>query len=324
MVFRSPPVSLPRLLVLGGTEYIGRHLVEHALAEGHHVTLFNRGRTGPELFPGVPRLVGDRTVSTGPDGLAALATGSWDAVFDFSGFLPRQVESTARLLAPRVGHYVFMSSIAVYPRTSQAGVTEDAETRGLALPPDQPEPEDFTADTYGPLKAACERTVEDAFPGRATSIRSGLVIGPGDPFGAFPSWALAMADDGPVPCAARPEQPLQVTDVRDLVAFMVRAGTVPLPGVFNVMAPPMTFAEMLQTCRTAGTGRATIRWTQDENVDEHGAGIVQPRDGSDDGVFRLSCERALAAGFRPRPFGETARDTVTWAHRTRPAFTSPH
>ena len=313
-----------RLLVLGGTKYIGRHLVEHALAEGHQVTLFNRGRTGAELFPEVRRLVGDRGVTAGPAGLAALATGSWDAVFDFSAFLPKQVERTARLLAPRVGHYTFMSSIAVYPRTSQAGLAEDADVRSLALPPGSPEPEGFTADTYGPLKAACERTVEDVLPGRASSIRSGLVIGPGDPFGAFPGWALAMAGDGPVPCAARPEQPLQVTDVRDLVTFMIRTGTVPLPGVFNVMAPPMTFAQMLETCRAASSGRATVRWTQDENVDEHGAGIVQARDGSEDGVFRLSCERALAAGFHPRPFEETARDTITWAHRTSPVFTSPH
>jgi len=313
-----------RLLVLGGTKYLGRHLVEHALAEGHQVTLFNRGRTGTELFPGVPRLVGDRAVAAGPAGLAALATGSWDAVFDFSGFLPRQVRSAARLLAPRVGHYTFMSSIAVYPRTSQAGLAEDTRISTPALPQGRPEPEEFTADTYGPLKAACERAAEDALPGRTSSIRSGLVIGPGDPFGAFPAWALAMAGDGPVPCAARPDQPLQVTDVRDLAAFMLRTGTVPLPGVFNVMAPPMTFAAMLESCRAAGSGRATVRWTQDENIDEHGAGIVQARDGSEDGVFRLSCERALAAGFRPRPFSETARDTISWAHRTRPVFTSPH
>jgi 2'-hydroxyisoflavone reductase len=312
-----------RLLVLGGTNYIGRHLVEHALAEGHEVTLFNRGRN-TTLFPDVPRLIGDRTVDGAPEGLASLATGSWDAVFDFSGFLPRQVDATAQLLALRVGHYTFMSSIAVYPRTSQAGVTEDAETRRLDQPPSSGEPEDFTADTYGPLKAACEQALERALPGRATSIRSGLVIGPGDPFGAFPSWAMAMAGDGAVPCGARVDQPLQTTDVRDLASFMLRTGTVPLPGVFNVMAPPMTFAEMLETCRLAGNGSATVRWTPDENVDEFGAGIVQPHDGSDDGVFQLSCKRALTAGFRPRSFEETARDTIDWVRQANPTFTAPH
>jgi 2'-hydroxyisoflavone reductase len=311
-----------RLLVLGGTRYVGRHLVEHALAGGHDVTLFTRGRTGTDLFPGTLRLVGDRTADGDPSGLVALASGSWDVVFDFSGFLPRQVSATARLLSSRVGHYVFMSSIAVYPRTSVAGRAEDVGTR--VLPPGAGEPDGFTADTYGPLKAGCERAAEAAFPGRTTVIRSGLVIGPGDPFGAVASWVLAMAGDVPVPCAARPGQPVQVTDVRDLAVFMVRAGTVRLPGVFNVMGSPMTFAEMLETCRRVGGGSAVVRWTEGESVDEHGAGIVQPRDGSDDGVFLLSCGRSFAAGFRPRPFAETVRDIVGWARRTRPTFTSPH
>lgn len=310
-----------RLLVLGGTRFLGRHLVEHARAQGHDVTLFHRGRTGTELFPGVRRLVGDRTADGDPAGLAALAAGTWNAAFDFSGFLPRQVAATAGLLAPRVGHYVFMSSIAVYPRSARAGRTEDAET---SPPPAGGAPETFTADTYGPLKAACERAAEAACPGRATAVRSGLVIGPGDPFGAFGSWARAMAGTGEVPCAARPGQPLQTTDVRDLAAFLLRAGTVPLPGVFNVMAPPTTFAAMLRACREAGAGTATVRWTDAENVDEHGAFIVQPRDGSEDGAFLLSCARALAAGYRPRPFEETARDTIEWIRRARPRFTSPH
>lgn len=270
-----------RLLVLGGTKFLGRHLAEHALAAGHDVTLFHRGRTGRDLFPGVPRLIGDRDTGA----LAALATGTWDAVFDFSGFLPGQVAATARLLAPRVGHYLFMSSIAVYPRISRAGRTEQDRT----LPPPAGEPDTFTAETYGPLKAACERAAEAACPGRVTSIRSGLV-----------------------------------TDVRDLAAFMLRAGTVPLPGVFNVMAEPITFAGMLETCRSAAAGSAVVRWTDDENVDEHAAFIVQPRDGSDDGVFQLSSERALRAGYRARPLTETARDTIAWARRTRASFTSPH
>jgi 2'-hydroxyisoflavone reductase len=306
------------LLILGGTGFLGRHLAERALAAGHRLTLFHRGRTGKDLFPDVPRLIGDRTTGD----LAALATGTWDAVFDFSGFLPARVGATARLLAPRIGHYVFMSSIAVYPRTSRAGRTEDAETR--PLPPGLDDPQTFTADTYGPLKAACERVAEAACPGRVTSIRAGLVTGPGDPFAAFPAWALAMAGTGDVPCAARPDQPLQVTDARDLAAFMLRAGTVPLPGVFNVMAAPVTFAGLLETCRRACAGSATVRWTDDENVDADAALIVQPRDGSDDGVFQLSSDRALAAGYRPRPLTGTARDTVEWARRTGATFTRPH
>ena len=299
-----------RLLILGGTKYLGLHLVEHALQAGHDVTLFNRGRTGTELFSGVPRLIGDRTADGDPAGLTALGTGAWDTVFDFSGFHPRQVAATAGLLAPRIGQYVFMSSIAVYPPSVEAGRTEDA----ALLPPESDDGE------YGNLKVACEREAEAATPGRATSVRAGLISGPGDPFGAFTSWALAMADAGVVPCAARASQPVQVTDVRDLAAFLLRIG----PGPFNVMPPPMTFAEMLETCRRAGGGTATVKWTQDENVDDLGGFIVQPRDGSEDGVFQLSGERARRAGYRPRPFAETARDTIEWALRTKATFTNPH
>jgi 2'-hydroxyisoflavone reductase len=299
-----------RVLILGGTKYLGRHLAEHALQAGHDVTLFNRGRTGTELFPGVPCLIGDRTADGDPAGLTALGTGTWDTVFDFSGFHPRQVAATAGLLAPRIGQYVFMSSIAVYPHSAEAGRSEDAQL--LPTEPDDGE--------YGNLKVACEQAAEAAMPGRATSVRAGLISGPGDPFGAFTSWALAMAGAGVVPCAARASQPVQVTDVRDLATFLLRIG----PGPFNVMPPPMTFAQMLETCRRAGGGTATVKWTQDENVDDLGGFIVQPRDGSDDGVFQLSGERARLAGYRPRPFAETARDTIEWALRTKATFTNPH
>jgi 2'-hydroxyisoflavone reductase len=299
-----------RVLILGGTKYLGRHLAEHALQAGHDVTLFNRGRTGTGLFPGVPRLIGDRTADGDPAGLTALGTGTWDLVFDFSGFHARQVAATAGLLAPRIGQYVFMSSIAVYPHSAEAGRTEDA--RLLPAEPGDGE--------YGAMKVACEQAAEAAMPGRATSVRAGLITGPGDPFGAFTSWALAMAGAGVVPCAAQPGQPLQVTDVRDLVAFLLAIG----PGPCNVMPPPMTFAQMLDTCREAGGGTATVKWTQDENVDDLGAFIVQPRDGSRDGAFQLSGERARLAGYRPRPFAETARDTIEWALRTKATFTNPH
>ncbi|MET8041104.1 NAD-dependent epimerase/dehydratase family protein [Micromonospora sp. NPDC005215] len=299
-----------RLLILGGTTYLGRHLAEHALRAGHEVTLFNRGRTGKELFPGVPRLIGDRTADGDPAGLTALGTGTWDTVFDFSGFHPRQVTATAGLLAPRIGRYVFMSSIAVYPPSAEAGRTEDSPL--LRAEPDDGE--------YGNLKVACEEAAEAAMPGRATSVRAGLISGPGDPFGAFTSWALGMAGAKVVPCAARASQPVQVTDVRDLAAFLLRVG----PGPFNVVPPPITFAQMLETCRRAGGGTATVTWTRDENVDDLGGFIVQPRDGSADGAFQLSGERARLAGYRPRPFAETARDTIEWALRTTATFTNPH
>src|SRR4051794_26693131 len=160
-----------RLLVLGGTQFLGRHVVESALARGHEPTLFNRGQTHPELFPGVERLVGDR------DGdLAALEPGAWDAVVDTSGYVPRVVRQSAELLAPRVRRYLFVSTISVYADVSQPGVDEDAPVAQLEEPT-----EEHRGPAYGPLKALCEGVVREVYGDRATIVRPGLIVGPWDP-----------------------------------------------------------------------------------------------------------------------------------------------
>lgn len=285
------------LLVLGGTHFIGRRLVATALADGHHVTLFNRG-TNPSVLPEVTRLVGDRNGDLG-----ALATGEWDAVFDFSGFRPEAVSKTATLLRDRVGHYTFMSSIAVYRDKHLPGVDEDG--RLMEMPPDPPA--GFSWDTYGPFKVLCERVVAETFPGRWSAIRAGFVSGPGDPGPDLVDWGRAMAQDDVVGCRADPQQAVQVVDVRDLADFLLLTATKPLTGPFTVAGPPepLTFATMLETCRAVTGGHATVDWTGDRT-----GFIVQPKDGSHDGTFRLSFARALAAGLRLRPFAETARDTL--------------
>jgi 2'-hydroxyisoflavone reductase len=165
-----------RLLILGGTVFLGRHLVEAALAAGHGVTLFNRGRHDPDLFPAVEKLRGDR------DGdLRALEEGTWDAVVDTCGYVPRVVGQSAALLADRVEHYTFISSISVYADFSQPGITEDAPVGVLA----DPTVDEVTGETYGPLKALCEEAAEAAMPGRMLVIRPGLIVGPHDPTGIY-------------------------------------------------------------------------------------------------------------------------------------------
>jgi 2'-hydroxyisoflavone reductase len=290
-----------KFLVLGGTKFIGRQVVTAALAAGHDVTLFNRGRTAPDLFPEAEHRIGDRAGD-----LAALATGTWDAVFDFCGYTPDDVARTVTLLRNRVGHYTYMSSIAVYRDKHLPGVTEDG--RMAEMPPDPPE--GFSWDTYGPLKVLSESVVADVFAGRSTAIRTGLVTGPGDTGDAFLEWGLAMAQDEIVSCAADLEQAVQVLDVRDLADFMLLATEKSLVGPYTVVGPRerLTFAEMLATCRDVTGGHAVVDWSG-----ERTGFIVQPADGSHDGSFQLSFDRALAAGLRLRPFAETARDAITSA-----------
>ena len=177
-----------RILVLGGTQFLGRHVVEAALARGHDVTLFNRGQTRPELFPGVERLVGDR------DGdLAALEAGSWDAVVDTSGYVPRLVRASAELLEPRAGRYLFVSSISVYADVSRPGVDEDAPVAQL-----EEETEEHRGPAYGALKALCEHAVQEVYGERATIVRPGLIVGPWDPTGRFTYWPARIAEGGDV------------------------------------------------------------------------------------------------------------------------------
>lgn len=246
-----------RLLVLGGTGFLGPALVEAARARGHALTLFNRGRTNPHLFPDLEKLRGDR------DGkLEALRGRRWDAVFDDSGYVPRVVRQSAELLAPAVRRYVFVSSISVYPETLARGADETAPVQRLA----DPATEDVPAH-YGALKAACEEVVRAAVPGRAVVVRPTLIVGPGDPTGRFTYWPVRLARGGEVLAPGDGEDPVQLVDVRDLAAFMVRLVEDEATGTFNAAGPErtLTTAGMLEACRAgAGEGgeggRARLTW----------------------------------------------------------------
>jgi 2'-hydroxyisoflavone reductase len=296
-----------RLLVLGGTKNLGRHLVEAALRDGHDVTLFNRGLTNPSLFPEVSRLVGERAT---PD---ALATGEWDGVVDLSGFLVSDVARSAELLRHRVGHYTFMSSIAVYANKVKAGMTEDAEL--LPWPAGAPE-DDFSMQLYGALKVRCEQVLASVFGERTSAVRSGFVVGPYNP--DFGNWGEALASGKAMECAARPDQPIQYVDARDLANFLLGLTVSGRAGPFNAVGPTFSMADLLDTWRSVVPGEVAVDWEPEEDR------FHLPQDGSNDGTFQLDNARAVAAGLSLRPPAETARDFIEWirAGNTPPA--PPH
>ncbi len=301
-----------RLLILGGTVFLGRHLVECALARGHSVTLFNRGRTNPNLFEGregVTTILGDRD-----GGLTALGLDPWDAVIDTSGYLPRIVGASAAYLASRVKHYTFISSISVYANFHPPGPQEGSP---LALLADE-RTETVDGETYGGLKALCERAVESALPGRGLVLRPGLIVGPDDPTDRFSYWPLRLARGGEVLAPGRPDAPVQVIDVRDLCDWTVRLVEARAVGVFNVTGPaePLTLGGLLETCREVGGADSRLEWVDEPFLVEQG---VTPFTElpcwvptSSEGIHQAGIGRALEAGLRLRPLAETAADTLAW------------
>jgi nucleoside-diphosphate-sugar epimerase len=291
-----------KLLVLGGTKFLGRAAVEAALARGDEVTLFNRGETNPVLFPEVEKLRGDR------DGdLSALEGREWDAVIDPSGYVPRVVRASAELLRGSVGHYLFVSSCSVYAEPYVAGFDESAPTQEL----EDPASEEIMRD-YGALKMACERVVAGTFPDAHTNVRAGLIVGPNDPTGRYTYWPLRVSLGGEVLAPGLPERLIQYADVRDLGAWLVEACASGATGAFNAACEPVSFAEMLASC-----GEADVTWIDDDFLLEHG---VEPWSdlplwlaGSDVPFLQMSVAKAVSAGLRFRPLEETARDTLAWA-----------
>ena len=289
-----------KLLVLGGTRFLGRHLVEAALARGHELTLFNRGQTNPDLFPEAEHLHGNR------DGqLGALEGRSWDACVDTCGYFPRIVRASAEALADSVEHYTFISTISVYADLR----TPPSESSPLGTLEDETV-EDFGPEfeNYGPLKALCERAVQDVFGDRALIIRPGFIVGPHDPTDRFTYWAVRAVGDERVLAPAPPEQPLQFVDVRDLADWMLRLIEERRSGVFNATNEGVPFRELL-----AGTD---VAWVSQEFLAEHEIGEEEFPLWSPDPQFAAIHEAdvsaAIGAGLRFRPVDQTVRDTAEW------------
>ena len=298
-----------RLLVLGGTKFLGRAIVEEALARGHEVTLFNRGTTNPELFPEVEKLRGDR------DGdLRALAGRRWDAVVDPSGYVPRIVRASAELLRES-SFYVFVSSVSVYAEPLSAGFDESAPTIRL----DDPTTEDFraTPEAYGGLKALCEDVVREVFADRHANVRAGLIVGPHDPTDRFTYWPLRAARGGQMLAPAPREREVQFVDVRDLGAWIVRLAEGGVSGTFNATCPPLPMGELLETCRDVSGSGAELVWVDEDLLLEHGVGpwmeLPLWLPATDAALLQADVSRAVAAGLTFRPIADTVRDTLEWA-----------
>ena len=294
-----------RLLILGGTQFLGRHVVDAALERGHDVTLFNRGRTRPELYPTVEKLRGDRD-----GGLDALRGRSFDAVVDPSGYVPRIVRETIDALG-EVGHYTFISSISVYASVA----TPPTEASPLAEL--EAETEDWH-EAYGELKALCEDVVRERFPS-AFIPRPGLIVGPWDPTGRFTYWPRRIAEGGRVLVPAPSTAAAQVIDVRDLAAWILRCVEGGTAGTFNAVDRPTTREHLFETCRRVAGSDAELVWVDGDFLTEHEVGewmelplwLHAPEYA---GMLSVDPSAAFGAGLETRPLEETVRATLDWGH----------
>ncbi len=298
-----------KLLILGGTRFLGRAIVEAALEAGHNLTLFHRGQTNPDLFPDVEHIVGDRD-----GGLDGLAGRQWDAVIDTCGYVPRLVEQSARLLAPNVGHYTFISSLSVYADPSQTNMAEDAPVATI----EDETVEEITGETYGALKVLCENVVVDIMGQRGLSVRSGLIVGPHDPTDRFTYWPARLERGGEVLAPGDAASPVQFVDVRDLAAWTLAATERALSGPYNVTGPAsiLTMGEVLDSCQRAATQPSELTWVSGSFLQAQEVApytempLWVPAEYAGYGTFNI--DRALATGIVYRPLDETVQDTLAW------------
>ncbi|ADV66188.1 SDR family oxidoreductase [Deinococcus maricopensis] len=299
-----------RILVLGGTQFVGRHIVLTLLARGHHVTTFTRGRTPDDLPEQVERLHGDRNAD-----LSALADGSWDACVDVSAYTPQQVRAVGDALQGRVGRYAFISTISVYADFSRGPITEDAR---LHEPP-APDVQTVTGETYGPLKVACEHEALRAFGDRATILRPDIVAGPFDHTERYTTWVRRVATGGPMLAPGDGRADVQVIDARDLAEFTALTLEQDTPGVFNVVGPHLTWSAFLDTLAQATGVTPDLQWVPDAVLQAHDVTsqelplYIAPDSGFA-ALMNVSHDRALAAGLTLRDPLVTARDTLAWAN----------
>ncbi len=319
------------ILILGGTIFQGRHLVEAAMSHGHEVTLFNRGLHGPQLYPQVEHLRGDRRGD-----LQALKGRTWDAVIDTNGYVPSLVRASASLLADAVQHYVFLSSVSVYADVSIIGLDEAAPTGWMTqeqvqeaehiLPPAQGIIAGAYGENYGALKRLCEQAVEEVMPGRTLCVRPGLLVGPYDYSDRFTYWPARIAQGGEVLAPGRKTRLVQLIDARDVAAWIMRMVETRRTGIFNVTGPaePLTMQHILETCKAVSGSNATFTWVDDAFLREEKIQpwwqmpLWLPEDPALAGFNAISVARALNAGLTFRPLVETIRDTLAW-ESTRPA-----
>ena len=312
-------VRAVKLLVLGGTKFLGRATVDAALQKGHEVTLFNRGRTNPELFPEAEKLHGDRATD-----LSALAGRTWDAVVDTSAYVPQVARASAEALADAAGYYVFISSVSVYGDLSQP-VDEDSVLDELQEgQPDDRLLEDFS--NYGPLKVLCERAVAESFGGATAVVRPGLIVGPYDPTGRFTYWPHRVARGGEILAPKPPGDQVQFIDVRDLGEWIVHLCEQRVEGPFNAVNRDVTWQALLETCREVTGSDAELVWIDPEFLIEQEVGqwMELPMWLHEDvGIHATDVSRAIDAGLTFRPLAETIRGTLEHAETSKDAGLEP-
>jgi 2'-hydroxyisoflavone reductase len=302
-------VGAMKLLILGGTRFLGRHVAALALARGHALTLLHRGRSAADLFPEAEHCLADR------DGdLSILDHGEWDAVVDTSAYFPRQVRAVAAKLAGRVGHYHLVSSISAYADFENGGSMESAPLASLL----DPNVEVINGETYGGLKALCEQAAQAAFGERCLISRPGLIVGPFDPTGRFTWWVQRLARGGDVLAPGTPESPVQFIDVRDIAAWTLLQAERAHAGVYNLNGPSqaLTMGTFLQTAQKVLEPSAKLIWVDEAFLQAQGVAawsdlpVWLPT--ASFAMHRTPTARAQAAGLMCRPLPETLQDTLAW------------
>jgi len=304
------------ILIIGGTRFLGRHLVDSAITRGHQVTLFNRGKSNPDLFPDIETIIGDREHN-----IDKLSGRTWDAVIDTCGYVPRFVRESAVGLEGSVKRYVFISSISAYDDFSKAGLTEKDPPGPLS-----DESDDNTPETYGPRKTRCEKYVEEVYDDRALIVRPGLIVGPNDLTDRFTYWPVRVAKGRDVLAPDRPDAPTQIIDVRDLSDFMVKLIEDNASGIYNATGPDyvLTMGTLLDTCKQVSGSDAEFKWASPEFLNENNVAPWSdlpawiPDDEENQGFAQMDMSKAVNAGLKFRPLEETVRDTLAWAS-SRPA-----
>ncbi|MBA3349862.1 MAG: hypothetical protein H0T12_04835 [Actinobacteria bacterium] len=294
-----------KILIIGGTVFLGRHLVDAARRRGHQLTLFNRGRHNPELHPDIPKLRGDRTSD-----LTALQGRTWDVVIDTCAFTPADANASARALAGSVRRYIFVSSIAVYRDWPASPVRESSPAFREGDGPDS---------DYGALKAGCERVFEKLLPGRVLHVRAGLLLGPYENIGRLPYWLHRVSGYPEIIAPGNPERRLQLLDARDLADWIISSAEQGRTGIINVAGRPrsVSMRAFLEFCKTVTGSSSRLVWTSDELLLQHGVEpwselpLWMPQD-QGPSVFDVNIDRALETGLRFCPWTETVRATWSW------------
>lgn len=325
MLQDTRPAKKLNILILGGTGFIGPAMVELAMKRGHTITLFNRGKSNPHLFPDVEKLVGDRDPEEG-EGLTALKDRDWDAAIDTASFIPRITGASASLLTDHIEHYVFISSISAYKDGSVHGMTEDAEVGTIE---DETDEEWRKPGNYGPLKVLCEKAAAKAMDGRSTSIRPGFIVGPRDKaLVRFPMWVMRVATRKEIVAPGKASDPVQLIDSRDLAAFTLLCAEINIAGTFNAVGPRdrLSVGAMVAGIKKGCGTDPKVTWVPNEFIEKwseikkeesekpnrmHLVPCVSPDDEAK-GYATVSNAKAVAAGMTFRSVADSARDSLKW------------